>query len=160
MPPTHDRFDMTKTLGWREWVRLPDLGIKRIKAKIDTGALSSCLHANDIEVHENADLTTVSFKLQPVQKDHSKVVEATAAVHEFRQVRSSNGQTTTRPVIRTTIEIMSIRYEIDVTLFDRAKMGFRMLIGRAALRGRFVVDPEKSYCGGKPKKKTKRKGQQ
>lgn len=153
MSLTQDRFDMTKTLGWREWVRLPDLRIKRIKAKIDTGALSSCLHAHDIEIHENADLTTVSFKLQPMQKDRSEVVEVTAAVHEFRQVRSSNGQTTTRPVIRTSIEIMSIRYEIDVTLFDRTKMGFRMLIGRAALRGRFVVDPDKSYCGGKPKKK-------
>lgn len=157
MSPTQKHFDMTKTVGWREWVKLPDLNVRRIKAKIDTGALSSCLHAHDIEVHEQGDLTTVSFKLQPIQKNRTKIIEATAPVHEFRQVRSSNGQTTTRPVIRTTIEIMSIRYEIDVTLFDRTKMGFRMLIGRAALRGRFVVDPNQSYCGGKPKKKIKRK---
>ncbi len=81
-------------------------------------------------------------------------------VHEFRKVRSSNGQITNRPVIRTMVEIFNRAYEIDVTLFDRTKMGFRMLIGREALTDRFVVDASKSYCGGKPKpKRTKIDGE-
>ena len=148
--------DNLKIIGWREWVKLPDIGIKRVKAKIDTGALSSSLHAFDIELQEHLEVPMVKFKVQPIQKDRSQVIEASAPVHEFRKVRSSNGQTTTRPVIQTTVEIFSIRYQIDVTLFDRTKMGFRMLIGREALRKRFVVDSNKSYCGGKPKKKKKR----
>ena len=145
-----------RTIGWREWIKLPDLGIKRVKAKIDTGARSSSLHAYDIEILERDGIQIVQFKIQPLQKNRVQIVEASAPVHEFRKVRSSNGQTTTRPVIRTSIEIYAIRYEIDVTLFDRTKMGFRMLIGREALQDRFVVDAAKSYCGGKPKKKKKK----
>ncbi len=151
-----NQADNLKIIGWREWVKLPDIGIKRVKAKIDTGALSSSLHAFDIELQDHLKVPMVKFKVQPIQKDRSQVIEASAPVHEFRKVRSSNGQTTTRPVIQTTVEIFSIRYQIDVTLFDRTKMGFRMLIGREALRKRFVVDSNKSYCGGKPKKKKKR----
>lgn len=143
----------TRIIGWREWIKLPDLGIKWIKAKIDTGASSSSLHAYDIEIVKKDGREFVQFKIQPLQKNRVKIVDASAPVHEFRKVRSSNGQTTTRPVIRTTVEIYSTRYEIDVTLFDRTKMGFRMLIGREALHERFVVDASKSYCGGKPRKR-------
>ena len=144
-----------QTIGWREWIKLPELGIRRIKAKVDTGARSSSLHAYDIQVLEPGEQEFVQFKIQPLQKNRVKVVEAQVPIHEFRRVRSSNGETTTRPVIRTVIEICSIRYEIDVTLFDRTKMGFRMLIGREALQDRFVVDAAQSYCGGIPKKKKK-----
>ncbi len=142
-----------KTVGWREWVRLPEIGIKRIKAKIDTGARSSSLHAYDIEIVDVSDIQQVKFKVQPLQKNRDRVIEACLPVAEFRKVRSSNGQTTTRPVVRTRLELFGCRYEIDLTLFDRTKMGFRMLIGREALGGRFVVDASSSYCGGKPKKK-------
>ena len=145
--------DLIRTIGWREWIKLPDLGIKWIKAKIDTGARTSSLHANDIEILELDGREIVRFKFRPLHKNRLKIVEASAVVHEFRKVRSSNGQTTTRPVIRTSLEIYSTRYEIDVTLFDRTKMGFRMLIGREALQERFVVDVSKSYCGGKPRKR-------
>lgn len=145
-----------RTLGWREWIKLPDLGVKRVKAKVDTGARSSSLHAYDIEITEMESIQWVKFKIQPLQKNRTEIIQASAPVQEFRKVKSSNGQTTTRPVVRTTIEIYSMRYKIDVTLFDRTKMGFRMLIGREALQDRFVVDAARSYCGGKPKKKKKK----
>ncbi len=149
--------DNLAIIGWREWVRLPELGIKRIKAKIDTGAKSSSLHAYDIEVREIEGVQFVSFKIHPAQQRITLIVEAQSKVHEFRSVRSSNGQTTTRPVIRTAVEIFGKPYEIDVTLFDRTKMGFRMLIGREAMRDRFMVDPRISYCGGVPSKRKKRR---
>ena len=149
--------DSLAVIGWREWVRLPELGINRIKAKIDTGAKSSSLHAYDIEVYENEGEQFVRFKIHPAQQRLTLVVEAQSKVHEFREVRSSNGQTTNRPVIRTAVEIFGRPYEIDVTLFDRTKMGFRMLIGREAMRDRFMVDPRISYCGGVPAKRKKRR---
>lgn len=149
--------DSLAVIGWREWVRLPELGIKRIKAKIDTGAKSSSLHAFDIEVHDIAGVQFVNFKIQPAQQRLTLAVEAQSQVHEFRRVRSSNGQTTTRPVIRTAVEIFGRPFEIDVTLFDRTEMGFRMLIGREAIRNRFIVDPRVSYCGGVPVKRKKRR---
>ena len=147
-----------RVIGWREWVSIPPLGIKRIKAKIDTGASSSSLHAYDIEVIDDLEQQHVQFKIQPLQKNHSVVVQAKVPIQDFRKVKSSNGQTTIRPVIRTSIMIFGHKHEIDVTLFDRAKMGFRMLIGREALRGRFVVDSAQSYCAGKLRKKKKRNG--
>lgn len=147
-----------RVIGWREWVSIPPLGIKRIKAKIDTGASSSSLHAYDIEVMDDLDQQHVQFKIQPLQKNHSVVLQAKVPIHDFRKVKSSNGQTTIRPVIRTSIVIFGRKHEIDVTLFDRAKMGFRMLIGREALRERFVVDSSRSYCAGKLRKKKKRNG--
>ena len=147
-----------RVIGWREWVSIPPLGIKRIKAKIDTGASSSSLHAYDIEVLDDLEQQHVQFKIQPLQKNRSVVVQAKVPIQDFRKVKSSNGQTTIRPVIRTSIMIFGHKHEIDVTLFDRAKMGFRMLIGREALRGRFVVDSAQSYCAGKLRKKKKRNG--
>ena len=140
-------------VGWREWVGMPELGVKRIKAKIDTGASSSSLHAFDIEINDHLEHPQVKFKIQPLQNNRSVVIQAQSPIFDFRKVKSSNGQTTTRPVIRTTISIFQLRYKIDVTLFDRAKMGFRMLIGREALRGRFLVDSALSYCAGKPRRK-------
>ena len=150
-------FGDLQVVGWRECVSIPDLGIKRIKAKIDTGALSSSLHAYDIEILDHLESQEVKFKIQPLQKNRSLVIQAQVPIFDFRKVRSSNGQTTVRPVIRTQIKIFGQIHEADVTLFDRAKMGFRMLIGREALRDKFVVDPSRSYCAGKPKKKKKNK---
>ena len=142
-----------RIIGWREWVKLPGIGIKHIKAKIDTGARSSSLHAYNIEFNERDGQQFVSFKVQPLQNNRIKVVEAELPVSEFRKVRSSNGETTNRPVVRTSVELFANKFEIDVTLFDRTKMGFRMLLGREAIQSRFVVDAARSYCGGKPKKK-------
>lgn len=148
--------DNLKVIGWREWISLPSLGIKRLKAKIDTGASSSSLHAFDIEILDHFEQQQVKFKVQPFQKNRTAIIQAQVPIADFRKVRSSNGETTVRPVIRTTIDFFGSKYDIDVTLFDRAKMGFRMLIGREALRGRFAVDSSQSYCAGRPRKKKKK----
>lgn len=140
------------TVGWREWVKLPDLGIKWIKAKIDTGAYSSSLHAFDIEKCEIDGEQGVRFKVQPGQKE-DRIIQLESPVLEFRSVRSSNGESTVRPVIKTRVRLMKQKFDIELTLIDRRKMGFRMLVGREALRSRFVVDPAQSYLSPKPKRK-------
>ena len=144
-------------IGWREWVRLPDLLSTRIKAKLDSGARSSSLHAFDIELFEVDGQPHVRFKIHPIQRSLKKVVCAEAKVLEFRQVKSSNGQVEQRPVIQTTLSLLGESWPIELSLNNREDMGFRMLIGREAFRGRFFVDAGSSYYGGKPKKKPKPK---
>lgn len=142
-------------IGWREWVRLPELAIGRVKAKIDTGARSSCLHAFDIQKVEQDGELFVRFKVQPKQNRQSKLVEVEAKVLEFRKVRSSSGHIELRPVIVTIVSMQGHEWPIELTLTDRGAMRFRMLLGREALRGRFVIDPDQSFRAGKPKKKKK-----
>jgi len=144
-----------KTIGWREWVRIPDLGIRRIKAKLDTGAKSSCIHAFDVEIlnSDNGAGARVRFKIAPRQRNEETLVQVEVPLLEYRQVRSSTGHKTNRPVIRTPIRLAGQRFEIDLTLLDRSEMGFRMLLGRDALRERFVVDPALSYASRKAKQK-------
>ncbi len=144
-------------IGWREWVRLPDLGVRKVKAKIDTGARSSSLHAFDVETFERGDKTFVRFKVHPLQRNSKRTIECETEVLEFRRVKSSTGHAQKRPVILTTIEVLGDRWEIEVTLANRDAMGFRMLLGREAIRGRFLVDADKSYYAGNPKKKSKKK---
>lgn len=131
-------------IGWREWVALPDLGVPWIKAKVDTGAKSSSLHAWDIEIAD----ATVRFNLHPLQDDDTVVVAASAPLVEHREVRSSNGEVDVRPVIRTAVTVRGQQYDIELSLTSRDEMGFRMLLGRTAMRRRFVVDPGKSFVGG------------
>ncbi len=142
-------------IGWREWLRLPELHVHHIKAKIDTGARSSSLHASDIVIDDRGGVQFVRFSIHPFQLRTSKVVSAEAQVLEFRPIKSSNGQIDMRPVIMTTLKMMGQKWQIELTLTDRADMGFRMLLGREAFRGRFLIDPGKSFYGGKPKKKKK-----
>jgi hypothetical protein len=131
-------------IGWREWVGLPDLGVDWVKAKVDTGARSSSLHAWDIEVEGE----TVRFNLHPVQDDDETVVQAEAQLIEHRDVRSSNGDVEIRPVIRTLAVLRGEDISIELTLSRRDEMGFRMLLGRSAVRRRFLVDPGRSFLGG------------
>lgn len=140
-------------IGWREWIALPDLGIKFIKAKIDTGARSSSLHAFDIEVFEKDDEQWARFKVNPVQRNETWEIESTAPVIDMRAIRSSSGQSEVRPVVKTTVRLMGQQFDIELTLADRNQMGFRMLLGREAFRRRFLIDPGKSYRGGIPKKR-------
>lgn len=142
-------------IGWREWLSLPDLGIPRIKAKIDTGARSSSLHAYDIEHFQQEGCSLVRFKVHPIQRREQMEVCCVAEVHDIRGVRSSSGEPTERIVIQTTTSWMNQEWTIDLTLADRSQMGFRMLIGREAMRGRMLVDPGRSYFGGRPKRITK-----
>ncbi len=144
-------------IGWREWVGLPDLGVKTIKAKVDTGARSSSLHAYDLEEFERGGGMYVRFKIHPVQRKNDRVVETEAEVLENRSVRSSSGKAALRPVIVTHVALLGQIWPIELTLANRDAMGFRMLLGREAFRGRFFVDAGKSYYGGKPKRKKKSK---
>lgn len=130
------------TIGWREWVSLPGLGIKRVKAKVDTGARSSSLHAFDVEVLPRG---RVEFKVHPIQDDSKTTIVCQAPLHDQRLVRSSDGRAQLRPVIRVEMEALGEIWEIDVTLTSRDLMGFRMLLGREAIRGRFLVDPGRSF---------------
>jgi hypothetical protein len=146
-----------KIVGWREWLSLPDLGIPSIKAKIDTGARTSALHAYGVKEFEREGRRCVSFKVHPIQRNTRETVVAEAELIETRPVRSSTGQRTIRPVIVTTVELMGERWQVELTLVNRDAMGFRMLLGREAFRRRFLVDSGRSYLGGRPLRKVKRK---
>jgi hypothetical protein len=133
------------TIGWREWATLPQLGINRIKAKVDTGARTSALHAFDLDYVEAPEGTMVRFKVHPLQRDASLTVEAIAPLLEMRHIRNSGGQSQERPVIKTQISLGEQPWDIELTLTNRDVMGFRMLLGREAVRRRFLVDPGGSY---------------
>lgn len=144
-------------IGWREWVGLPVFGIKAIKAKVDSGARSSSLHAFDVEEFERNGDDWVSFKIHPIQRRETKVVEAESKVLEYRFVRSSSGQASRRPVIVTEVALLGMTWPVELTLANRNDMSFRMLLGREAFRQKFFVDAGQSYYGGKPKRKKKPK---
>lgn len=144
-------------IGWREWVDLPGLHIKEIKAKVDTGARTSSLHAYDLEYFYKGRKEFVRFKVHPLQKSIQKTVRCEAEVLEFRKIKSSNGQVQKRPVILTPIKLMGQEWVIELTLTNRDEMGFRMLLGRECFKKRFLVDVGGSYYGAKKKKLKQRK---
>ena len=133
-------------IGWREWVALPELVIPWVKAKVDTGARSSSLHAWDVHVDEGAG--EVRFAVHPLQNDDVLTVPVRAPLVGMRDVRSSNGEVERRPAIVTTATVCGEAVPIELTLTNRDDMGFRMLLGRAALKRRFLVDPGRSFLGG------------
>ncbi len=135
-------------IGWREWASFPDLDVERINAKIDTGAKSSALHAFKIKEREINGASYVEFFLHPVQRRKTPEIFCRAPVHDTRIIRSSNGQEEERYVIETKICLSDKIWKIDVTLTDRDAMGFRLLIGRDALRRKFIIDPGASYLTG------------
>jgi hypothetical protein len=137
-------------VGWREWIALPALGIDAIKVKIDTGARSSSLHAFDIETFDRDGERWVRFVVHPLQRDVGATVQCEAPVLDFRHIRSSSGHISHRPVIRAEISLDNRSWPIDLTLAPRDEMGFRMLLGREAVRGKFVVDPGRSYVVSQP----------
>ncbi len=137
------------TLGWREWLALPDLGIARIKAKVDTGARTSALHAFALEMGEQDGQQIVRFRIHPLQRNNDLVAECVAPMVDEREVRDSGGHAELRPVIQTRVAIGSDVRTVEVTLTRRDSMGFRMLLGRSALRPGYVVDPSRSYVLGR-----------
>ena len=139
------------TLGWREWVALPELGLDRIKAKVDTGARTSALHAFELRTFEDGDVTRVEFKMHPNQRDKDTVVVCTADIKDERIVTDSGGHKESRYVIETPVRVGVDTWPIELTLTSRDDMLFRMLLGRTAMRGRAVVDPARSYMTGKGK---------
>lgn len=132
-------------VGWREWVTLPDLGVT-VKAKVDTGARTSAIHATDIDV----DGEVVHFTVFPHQRDDADPRRVSAPLVDLREVRSSSGEADHRPVVRTAVTLHRRRWTIELTLANRDDMGFRMLLGRTGIRGRFMVDPGVSYLAGRP----------
>jgi hypothetical protein len=145
-------------LGWREWIALPDLQIPRIKAKIDTGARTSALHAFRVEPFTRDQQSWVRFAIHPLQGNTGNVVECEAPVKDRRIVRDSGGHEELRYVIDTLIEIGEERFRAEMTLTDRDTMVFRILLGRTALRARYVIHPGQSYLQGKPTKRKKKEG--
>lgn len=137
-------------LGWREWLALPDLGIPRIKAKVDTGARTSCLHTFEMETYDRDGERRVWFRVHPEQHDLETVIECDAKVLDERMVTDSGGHQEQRLVIETTVVISENRWPIEMTLTNRDSMRFRMLLGRTALKGRGVVCPEYSFMAGEP----------
>ena len=136
-------------IGWREWVRLPDLGIDAIKAKIDTGARTSALHTLSLDVAQEAGVKTARFGVHPLQRDTDTVIWCTAPVIDERSVRDSGGHREWRFVIATDIEMGDRRWPIEITLTARDTMLFRMLVGRTAMRS-LRVDPLASFLTGRP----------
>lgn len=135
-------------IGWREWVSLPDIGIEQIKAKVDTGARTSALHAFEVDHYKQKKQDRVRFYMHPYQNTKDVVVECDAAVVDYRSVTDSGGHREKRYVIQTTLVIGTTSWPIEITLTDRETMKFRMLLGRTALRKRLIVDPGKSFLLG------------
>lgn len=136
--------------GWREWVALPDLGIESIKAKVDTGARTSALHAFELQTFAGDDGDEVEFKMHPIQRDDDTVVVCRAAVIDRRIVTDSGGHKEERVVIETPIRMGDTAWPVEITLTSRDDMLFRMLIGRTAMKGRATVDPGRSYLTRRP----------
>ena len=143
--------------GWREWVSLPGIGVPWVKAKLDTGARSSAIHAFDIEEFERDGETWVRYSIHPWQRSAEDATSCESRVIEQRHVRSSSGHSVERYVVPLDITLVGHTVAAEVTLSRRDEMGFRMLVGREALRGGFLVDPGRSYLGGRPKRATRRK---
>lgn len=144
----HER--QTITLGWREWVALPELGMAAIKAKVDTGARTSTLHAFEVDDYLDGGARRVRFRVHPLQKDETTIVDCDAAVVDQRRVTDSGGHRESRWIIVSDVELGGQRWPIEMTLTARDNMLFRMLLGRTAIRGRAIVDPARSYLVGTP----------
>ncbi|HEU4318738.1 MAG TPA: RimK/LysX family protein [Acidimicrobiia bacterium] len=142
-----------KTIGWREWVALPDLGVREVKAKVDTGADNSSLHAFNLERYEEDGRQMVRFEIHPHQRKKRPSVACVAEIAGERMVKNPGGRAERRPFIRTKLVVAGEEFEALVNLTTRDEMTFRMLLGRRTVRGQFVVDPGRSYVGGRPSRR-------
>ena len=141
------------TLGWREWVSLPGLGLERIKAKVDTDARTSSLHAFALRDFEESGVHRVEFKMHPHQHDNETEIICVADIVDEKFVRDSGGHREKRWVIESPLKIGAVTWNIELNLTSRDDMRFRMLLGRTAFRGRALIDPSRSYVLGKRRKK-------
>ena len=142
--------DTTKTIGWREWLALPELGIPAIKAKIDTGARTSALHAFKLETFTSNGREYVRFWLHPLQRKTDVELACVAPVIDRRLIRDSGGHQEQRYIINTSVLLDGDQWPIEISLTSRENMSFRMLLGRSALKhGTLLVDPNRSYLTGR-----------
>lgn len=145
-------------LGWREWLCLPELDIPAIKAKIDTGARTSALHAFHVEAYKEDGHHLVRFGIHPIQKRKDIELFRVAEVADYRRVSDSGGHREMRYVIKTPVLLAGSTWDIEITLTDRESMQFRMLLGRTAMAGHFTIDPQASYLTGLSLKNVYKKG--
>ncbi len=152
-PPTSiERAAAKQVVGWREWVALPRIGVRRIKAKLDTGARSSALHAFNLRPSRRDGKLFVQFDVHPLQRNDEVYRTCLAEAVDYRWITNSGGGREKRFVIVTALQMGGDIWPIEVTLTDRDQMGFRMLIGRTAMEHRLIIDPTVSYRLGKPRK--------
>lgn len=151
------RSQQRPALGWREWASLPEWQVDHIKVKVDSGARTSALHASDLEWFDKDNQPWVRFTIQPWQRSEFDAVVAEAPVLTVRDVRSSSGETERRPVVATKVAVGGLLLDAEITLTDRSGMGFRMLLGREAMKGNFYIDAGHSYLAGRPSKAIRRR---
>lgn len=132
-------------IGWREWVALPELGVHKIKAKIDTGARTSALHAFSIKRFKHYGKEKLSFEIHPIQRNDRKIIQCNADLVDIRTITDSGGHREHRYVIETPMVMGGVQRMIEITLTNRSFMTFRMLLGRKALQHYFIIDPASSY---------------
>jgi hypothetical protein len=142
-----------RTAGWREWVGLDGLGVNRIKAKLDTGARTSAIHAFDVESFSRDGERWVRFSIHPLQKNDNVAIACEERVADIRTVSNPGSRRERRYIIRTELSVGGESWPIDLSLTNRDEMGFRMLIGRTAMSGKLLVDPDHSYRVGKARRK-------
>jgi len=145
----HDKSGTRLVIGWREWVSLPTLHLPVIKAKVDTGAKTSSLHALDIETFSEKGITRVRFTVLPLQGRRDVRVVCTADVVDHRVVSDSGGHREKRYVIEAPVVLGGYEFPIEITLANRDTMSFRMLFGRSAMTS-FLVEPNQSFLLGQP----------
>lgn len=142
-----------RTIGWREWVSMPEFGVTEIKAKVDTGADNSSLHAFNLERFQEDGVEMVRFEIHPRQRKPKPSIECVAPVATERKVKNPGGRLELRPVIKTTLIVADEEVEALVNLTTRDEMTFRMLLGRRTVRNHFVINPGRSYVGERPSRK-------
>jgi ribosomal protein S6--L-glutamate ligase len=140
-------------IGWQEWCSLPGLGIPLLKAKIDTGAKTSAIHAFDFHRFTKSSRDLVKFRIHPLQGTSVATISCIAPIIDIRPVMSSNGHKETRIVVLTPLVLGDKSWDIEVTLSNRDPLRFRLLLGREALKNRVIIDPHRACCLGDISKK-------
>ena len=138
-----------QVVGWREWVTFPELGIDSIKAKIDTGARTSVLHAFQLDLFEDKGVKMVDFAIHPEQYSKEKDIRCVNFLHDVRWITDSGGHKELRPVIKTPIKMGQYSWQIEITLTNRDDMRFRFLLARAGIPKNFLISASSSYLFGK-----------